>query len=176
MYEDKIKDSDISDKVLCPELIVSEACRSCVGQHRGGQNCKNGSAECPKVADIEKILVLIDDHKAAENDEPAANGYGKISLRALFKLGDTDQTPIISHFGYYHRKAYGVSPSVLVFASGKLVAEKIDREYYGDSRQNSQQMRKGKNFKFDFGSFTEKIMKKFLHNKTIRLCDKSIIS
>jgi hypothetical protein len=164
MYEDQIKYSDITDQVLRPELIKAEARRPCVGENGRGDQSKRSAAECPEIADIEKILILADHHKASENDRPAAYGDGKMINGVGVKIGDTDKTPIIRHFGNYHNKRDSVSEAMLVFASRYLIAEIPNSENYRRADEYWHKVCKSEIFKFNLCSFTEKIMEKIFHN------------
>ena len=164
MYEDQIKYSDITDQVFRPELIKAEARRARVGENGRGDQSKGSAAECPEIADIEKILILADHHKASEYDRPAANGNGKMIDGVGIKLGDSDKTPIIRHFGNYHNKRDSVSEAMLVFASRKLIAEIPYSENYRRADKYWHKVCEGEIFKFNLCSLTEKIMEKIFHN------------
>ena len=78
MHEDEVEDSDVADKMLGPELIEAKTSGASIGQDGGGYKRKCRSAESPEIADVEKVLILADHHKATEDDRPAANRDGKV--------------------------------------------------------------------------------------------------
>jgi hypothetical protein len=168
VHEYQIENSDVSDKMLGPELIEAEASGAGIGEHRGRYKRKGCSAERPEIADIEEILVLSDYHKATEDYKPSANGNGKIVNGIWVKLGDADQTPIVSHFGNYHREADGVSESVLVLARGNSFTVEVYEQNYSDADEYGCKVSQREVAEFNFRALTKKIMKKLFHSKAFQ--------
>ena len=84
--EYQVENTDISDEVLRPELIESEAGGACKVENRRRKKREDRSAERPEIANVKEVLIFADDHKSAEDNEPSANSDRKIGLRACFKL------------------------------------------------------------------------------------------
>jgi hypothetical protein len=154
--------------MLGPELIETEASWTCIGKYRGSDQRKGGAAESPEIADIEEILVLSDYHKATEDYKPSANCNGKIVNGIWVKLGYADQTPIVSHFGNNHRKADGVSESVLVFTRGNSFTVEVYEQNYSDADEYRHKVSKREVAEFHFRALTEKIMEKLFHSEAFQ--------
>jgi hypothetical protein len=168
VHEYQIENAYVSDKMLGPKLIEAEACGACIGKHSGSDKREGRSAKRPEIADIEKILVLADHHKASEYDCPSANCYGKVLDRVGVKLCYADQAPIVCHFGNYHRKGNGISESVLVFARGKSFTVEIYEQNYSDADEYRCEVSQREVAEFNLRALTEKIMKKLFHSKAFQ--------
>jgi hypothetical protein len=168
VHEYQIENTDVSDKMLGPELIKAEASGTRIGKHRGSDQRKGGAAESPEIADIEEILVLSDYHKATEDDKPSANGNGKIVNGIGSEFGDADQTPIVSHFGNNHCKGNGVSESMLIFARGNSFTVEVYEQNYSDADEYRREVSQREVAEFNFRTLTEKIMKKLFHSKAFQ--------
>ena len=78
MYKDHIEHGYIAQKMLCPELVVTETGWAGVGDHRGGDQGENRAAQQPEIADIKQFLVFTHDHITGKYHSPAANGNGQV--------------------------------------------------------------------------------------------------
>ena len=51
MYECHVENCYVSKKMLEPELIIAEACRTCIVNYCRGYKCEDGAGEYPEIAD-----------------------------------------------------------------------------------------------------------------------------
>ena len=130
--------------MFCPELIIAEPGGAAVGQRGGGQQGKDGAAEEPEIADVKQQLGLADDHVAAENGGPAADGDGQMIHRIGAQRGHAHQPPVVAHLRADQRKGQHIADGLLMLPAPEPSGIFADQKNRGQHQQNGCQMRRGK--------------------------------
>ena len=164
MDEDHVKDSHVPQSVLQPELVVAEARGACIGDDGGGDQCKDRASKYPEVDDVKQGLRFGDDHVAAKDDGPAANGNGEVVDGIGTERGDTHKAPVVGHFRADHGKGQDPSQGAVgAAAAAQTIAEAVDQIDQGGGQKNGQNVGEGECNKFDLVALSEKVAQKLFH-------------
>ena len=161
--EDHVEHGNVAEGMLGPELPVAQPGGAAVGQWRGGQQGEEGAAEKPEVDDIKELLVLADDHIAAENGGPAADGDGQIIHGVGTQLRQGHQPPVVGHLRADQREGQKIADALLMLPFPDPVGKLSGQQDHGDHRQNGRKVGRGKEGKLRRLALPPEIDQKFFH-------------
>ena len=165
MDEDHVENGDVAEGVLDPELVIAQPGGAAVGQGRGGQQGEEGAAEEPEIDDVEELLIFADDHVAAEDGGPAADGDGQVVHRIRAQLRDRHQPPVIGHLRNNQGEGQEIADGFLVLPAADPIGVPAGQQNHGEHQHNGGKMGGGEQGKLRRFSLAPEIKQKFFHKR-----------
>jgi len=164
VHEDHVENRHITQRVLHPELVVTVARRTGIGQRRGRRQRKQRTGQQPEIADVKQRLLFADQHEAAENHRPAAYADGQRFDSSSRNLRQRGKTPIVGHIADDQRKRDHIPQGFLPLAPANPVAQAVNQRNHAQHEQDGRKMRKRQQSKLRFSPLTEEVTEKLLHS------------
>ena len=165
MDEDHVEKGDVAKQVLAPELVITVAGRTGIGNDSGGNEGEDRTRKSPEIADVKQTLCLADEHIAAEDDAPAADSDGQMVDRVGTQGGHGNQAPEIGHFANNHHKGQYIAEIDLMLQIPDGIAEAVNEINDAGCDEDRQKVGKGEVFKFNGITLAEKVAKKIQHRE-----------